>query len=294
MPVRRIVVPRQAPARLDALLALEYPAFTRAALTQLLSQGRVRVNGTLAKPGRRLHGGETVELDLPPAQRLPLVDGPRLRVLADTESLLVIDKPSGLVVEPEPGQVSVVELAATQFTGFEVGGLAAPGIAHRLDKDTTGCLALAKTDAALKALKDAFEQKRVDKVYLALVMGSPPDAAELDTPYGRDPSHPRRYSSMVSSARRARLRFRTLERFEGAALLEVVLDTGRTHQIRAQLCDRGLPVVGDTLYGTSSPLIARVALHAARLRIEGVGALVDVTAPLPSDLEQALSTLGSR
>jgi 23S rRNA pseudouridine1911/1915/1917 synthase len=291
MAVRRFVVPGDAPVRLDAFLARELPSFSRVELTRLLEQGRVRVNGKKAKPMRRIFGGEAIELDLPVAVKPPQVDGVKLRVLADTEQLLVIDKQSGLVVEPEPGQVSVVQLAASQFKDFDVGGVAAPGVAHRIDKDTTGCLALAKTDAALASLKAAFEAKRVDKVYLALVCGTPPDSKQLDTPYGRDPSHPRRYSSMVSSARRARLSFRTLERFDGFALCEVTLDTGRTHQIRAQLCDQGFPVVGDTLYGQASDFIGRVALHATRLRIEGVGELVDVTAPLPADFEAALAKL---
>ncbi len=257
----------------------------------MLERRQVRVNGTLAKVGRQLFGGETIELELPPPRPVPRVEGRGLQVLAQDAAFVIINKPSGLVVEPEPGQVSLVELAATQLTGFDVGGLAAPGVAHRLDKDTTGCIALAKTDDALARLKQAFEQKLVDKVYLGLAHGRTPDAQTLDTPYTRDPQNPRRYTSRVASPRRARLSFVTRERFDDLSLVEVTLDTGRTHQIRAQLADLGHPLLGDATYGAPpTPLIGRVALHAQHLKI-GLTPALEATAPLPGDFEAALERL---
>jgi 23S rRNA pseudouridine1911/1915/1917 synthase len=274
-------------------LAAALPGYGREALRALLEQGRVRVDGTRAKVHRRLHGGETVELDLPPPRALPAVKGPRLQVLLDRPDLLIVDKPAGHPVEPEPGQVSIVELAASQLAGFDVGGVAAPGVPHRLDKDTTGCLLLARTDASLAACRAAFEAKAVEKRYLALVEGPAPERGQLDTPYGRDPSHPRRYSTRVTSARRARLSFRVLERFpDERALLEVRLETGRTHQIRAQLADQGFPLVGDTVYGRGpSPLLSRVALHALSLRLGPPLGPGEAEAPLPPDLAAALAAL---
>jgi 23S rRNA pseudouridine1911/1915/1917 synthase len=166
-------------------------------------------------------------------------------------------------------------------------------VPHRLDKDTTGCLLLARTDAALAACRAAFEAKLVEKRYLALVEGPAPENGQLDTPYGRDPSHPRRYSTRVTSARRARLSFRVLERFPGErALLEVRLETGRTHQIRAQLADQGFPLLGDAVYGHGpSPLLGRAALHALSLRLGPPLGPGDAEAPLPTDLAAALEAL---
>lgn len=292
MAIRRLTVPKDTPPRLDAFLARALPALGKPGIQRLLEQGRVRVDGTKAKPLRRVRGGETVELDLPPPRAVPPVEGPRLEVLYEDAALVVVNKPAGVVVEPEGKQPSIVGLAATQLTGFDVGGLAAPGVAHRLDRNTTGCLALAKTDEALAALQRAFEEKRTDKTYLALVGGAPPDTGSFDTPYARDPGDPRRYTTRVESPRRARLSFKTLERFEApAALVEVTLDTGRTHQIRVQLSEAGFPVLGDDLYGghAADQLVPRLALHATHLRIEGMG--VDVRAPLPRDLEEARRAL---
>ena len=249
----------------------------------------MRVNGTRAKVRRRLHGGETVELELPAPKRLPPVEGPRLHALVSREDFLVIDKPAGIVVEPEPGQVSILQLAATQFEGFDVGGVAAPGIVHRLDKGTTGCLLLAKSDEAQARLTQAFEQRDVHKIYLAVVRGSPPDEGRLDTPYGRDPRAPGRFTTRAASPRRARLSYRVEERYRAATLLEVTLETGRTHQIRVQLSEAGFPLLGDEMYGVRDPLLARPALHAARLSVAGVDPPVECRAPLPDDLERALA-----
>ena len=300
MAVRRLTVPSGAGPRLDAFLVKSVPGFSKAQVMRLLADGKVKVNGKKAKPLRRIVGGEEIELDLPELQKAPASpEGPKLRALYEDPKWLVIDKPAGLTVEPEAHQPSVVGLAASQFGGFSVGGIAQPGVAHRLDKDTTGCLVLSKTDLALAELKQAFEDKRITKTYWALVWGAPPETGTLDQPYGRHPEDPRRYTTRFHSARRARLSWKRLEQLgEEAALVEINLDTGRTHQIRAQFADLGHPVLGDWLYGTAAAKAAgfgRFALHAAKLTLEGLTKrTLTLEAPLPDDFKSALEALRAK
>jgi 23S rRNA pseudouridine1911/1915/1917 synthase len=300
MALRRLTVPSGAGPRLDAFLTKAVPGFSMVQVQRLLAEGKVKVNGKKAKPMRRIVGGEEIELELPELQKAPRSpDGPKLPALYEDAKWLVIDKPSGLTVEPEAHQPSVVGLAAAQYGGFDVGGIAQPGIAHRLDKDTTGCLILSKTDLALAELKQAFEDKRIGKTYWALVWGAPPETGSLDQPYGRHPEDPRRYTTRFPSARRARLSWKRLEQFgEEAALIEINLDTGRTHQIRAQFADLGHPVLGDWLYGTAAAKAAgfgRFALHAARLTLEGLTRrTLTLESPLPEDFKAALEALRAR
>jgi 23S rRNA pseudouridine1911/1915/1917 synthase len=214
-------------------------------------------------------------------------------VLYRDGDLLVVDKPSGLAVEAGgPNAPGVVE-AARDLARLDAGGRALPGLPHRLDRDTTGCLLLARTDVALERLRQAFAGKRVEKEYLAIVEGTPPDRGTLDTPYARDPADRRRFTTRVPSPRRARLSFRVERRLAGAALVRVLLDTGRTHQIRVQLAEAGWPVVGDSVYGRPSPAIARQALHAVRLAFPrpSDGSRVEVAAPIPADFSEALDRL---
>jgi 23S rRNA pseudouridine1911/1915/1917 synthase len=301
MAVRRLTVPAGAGPRLDAFLTKSIPGFSKAQVQKLLAEGRVKVNGKKAKPMRRIVGGEEVELDLPEPKKAaaPAANGPKLRALYEDPKWLIIDKPSGVVVEPEGDKPSIVALAAAQFRGFDVGGIAQPGVAHRLDKDTTGCLILSKTDDALAELKLAFEEKRVTKTYLALVWGSPPQDGKLDQPYGRHPEDPRRYTTRFPSARRARLSWKKLEQFgDEAALVEIDLDTGRTHQIRAQFADLGHPVLGDWLYGTAAAKAAgfgRFALHAVKLHLVGLTKQPKtLEAPIPPDFASALEALRAK
>jgi 23S rRNA pseudouridine1911/1915/1917 synthase len=288
----RIAVPRSAAGeRLDRLLARTLAVQVERARA-LVAQGRVRIRGKACSPHRKLFGGEEILVSWP-APRPIAAAGPALAVLHDDPDCLVVDKPAGLPVESaRPGAPSVVA-AASRLGAFDVAGLAAPGLPHRLDADTTGCLLLARTDRGLAALEGAFEAGRVEKEYLALVAGTPPDRGALDTPYGRSPADPRRFTSRVASPRRARLSFEVERRLSGAALLRVVLDTGRTHQIRVQLAEAGWPVLGDAVYGVPSEAIARQALHAARLAFPrpSDGARVEVRADLPQDLATALAAL---
>ncbi len=269
---------------LEQFLARALPNATPARVQQLLAEGRVRVNGKLARAGRRTWGGESVDVDVPAPPPPRPVDGPAIATLAEAVGLVVVDKPAGVTTTPEPGQVSLVELVAFQRGGFDVGGGPSPGVVHRLDKETSGCLALATTDDGVHALEAAFDDKRVTKRYLAFVRGQPADSGALDTPYAKAPDG--RYTTKRPSPRRARLSWRVVERFAGAALVEVDLDTGRTHQIRVQLADAGHPVLGDRRYGDESQVsqAPRLALHAASLRLELPGATIDAAAPLPPEL----------
>lgn len=259
----------------------------------LVDAGRVRIRGKTCSPHRKLFGGEEL-LVRREAPRAGVASGPALLVLHDDADCLVVVKPAGLAVEGSgPGAPSAVS-AASRLGAFDVGGRALPGLPHRLDRETSGCLLLARSDRGLAALRQAFEQGQVEKEYLALVAGAPPDAGALDTPYGRSPADPRRFTTRVASARRARLTFAVERRLRGATLLRVVLDTGRTHQIRVQLAEAGFPVLGDGVYGVASEAIARQALHAARLAFPrpADGARVEVRAPLPEDLATAIGRMG--
>jgi len=264
---------------------------------RLVEAGRVRVRGRTASPLRRLSSGDVIEIERPEPRRV-LALGPAMPVLHDDASCLVISKPPGLAVEPAGPRSESAVGAASRLGRFDVGGRAAPGLPHRLDRDTSGALMLARTDRALAALKRAFEEGRVVKEYLALVSAAgsaPPDEGALDTPYARDPADPRRYTTRVPSHRRARLGFRVERRLLDAALLRVRLETGRTHQIRVQLADAGWPVLGDAVYGVASPLIGRQALHAERLAFPSPeGREVDVHAPVPEDLAEAIEGLRVR
>ena len=217
-----------------------------------------------------------------------------LPVLYRDAAVAIVDKPAGLAVEAD-GPESVVRRLATELA--PLGGRAWPRVVHRLDTDTSGCLAVALNDAAANALASAFEAGSVEKEYLAIVAGAPDDEGKLDTAYGKDPRDGRRWTTRLKTPRRARLSWRVEERLLGAALVRIVLDTGRTHQIRVQLSEAGFPLLGDAVYGVPAPPacgLKRQALHAFRLAFPlPTGQRVDVRAPLPDDLAAALRALRS-
>jgi 23S rRNA pseudouridine1911/1915/1917 synthase len=219
-----------------------------------------------------------------------------LPVLAGDGDFVVVDKPAGLPVEPGARGAPSAVGAASLLGAFDVDGAALPGLPHRIDRDTTGCLLLARNDRSLAALLRGFQEGKVEKEYLSLVAGEPPDEGRLDTPYARDPADPRRFTTRVPSARRARLSFRVERRLAGAALLRVRLETGRTHQIRVQLAEAGWPILGDAVYGRPSTAIGRQALHAWRIAFPrpSDGARVEAEAPVPDDLAGALRAMEPR
>jgi 23S rRNA pseudouridine1911/1915/1917 synthase len=293
MASRRLEVPRGEKPGLEKFLSKALPNVDLARAKQLLQLGRVRVNGKLAKAGRKLWGGETIEVEAVAPVSARAVTGVEIPVLAQSAHVLIVAKPAGLTVEPEPNQVSLVELIGTQQDGLDVAGASLPGVVHRLDKDTSGCLALARTDDGVEALKRGFEEKTIDKTYLAIVEGFPPETGSIDTPFSKTSEG--KYTTRIESPRRARLSWKVVERLGPASLLEIDLDTGRTHQIRVQLSEAGWPVLGDRLYGKPLPGVSvpRLALHALRLVVRVPGYEASATLPLPADLSTLVEALRS-
>jgi 23S rRNA pseudouridine1911/1915/1917 synthase len=296
-------------ARVDAAVVRLAPDLSRARVQKLLEAGHVRVDGRTVKASTRLRGGEALDLEVPPpepsgllAQDLPLA------VLHDDRDLLVLDKAAGMVVHPARGSPHSTVVNALLHRLGASGEIPRLGLVHRLDKETSGCLVVAKTDAALAALQAQWKGRTVEKTYLALCHGVPAREGRLDTPYGRHPRERTRFTGRIETSRRAVTAWTLREPFVGAALLEVRLDTGRTHQIRVHLSEAGHPLLADAVYGGTrrearlpqeSPVrqaaaaIGRQALHAARLAFDHprTGRRVSFEAPLPADLARALAVL---
>ncbi len=280
------VEPAGAGERLDRWLAAQVRELSRARIQGLIDQGLVLVDGRACKSSERLKAGQHVSLTVPRASvATPLPEAIPLRVVFEDAHLLVIDKPAGLVVHPGAGQesgtlVNALLHCVKDLSG--IGGVLRPGIVHRLDKGTSGLLVVAKHDAAHRALTAQFRARSVEKRYLALVLGVPARSqGEIAAAIGRDPLHRKKMSARAPRGREARSTYRILERLDGAALLEVQIHTGRTHQIRVHLASIGHPVAGDAAYGgTRTPPsrrtasrealrdLKRPALHAAHLAFD--------------------------
>jgi 23S rRNA pseudouridine1911/1915/1917 synthase len=286
------VPPEAAGERVDLFLARRFGS--RAQAQRRIAAGAVQLDGALARKNDRLHGGETIVLlDEPPIETAdgsePVVD---LAIVYEDSELLVVDKPAGLVVHPAGphGKGTLSQLLAER--GAAGGEWWRPGIVHRLDRDTSGLLVVAKGEEALRRLRAALEARQIEREYLALVEGRPPArSGTIDAPIGRDRRARKRRSIDSERPREARTHF-TLERsLPGATLLRVRLDTGRTHQIRAHFEAIGHPICGDPEYGTAGRFgLARQFLHAARLELSHpfTGATLDLSSPLPEDLVRAL------
>ena len=311
---RAFAVPADAPApdaRLDAWLAAA-SGLTRGAVQRLLEAGAVFSAGSAAPLGRadakrRPRPGEIYRLVEPPAGETDLVpqDIP-LSVLYEDGAMLVVDKPAGLVVHPAAGHPdgTLVNALLHRCPGvLSVGGERRPGIVHRLDRDTTGLLAVAKTDAALAALQEAFRSGAVEKTYLAVSSGVPePPRGTLDGAIGRNPADRKKMAVLPRGGRAARTDYEVAEDFGGAALLRLRLHTGRTHQIRVHLASIGCPVAGDPVYGSAArdraalppgPRPARQMLHAWRLSLPhpATGKTLSFETPPPADFAALLAAL---
>jgi len=238
----------------------------------LIESGHVRLDGAAAKPAAKVRRGQRVEITVPPREPVALTpqDIP-LDVVHEDEALLVINKPAGLTVHPGAGRASgtlVNAIAARVPQVLTLGGGLRPGIVHRLDKDTSGLLVVAKTEGALRSLQEQVSARTVRRSYLALVHGIVPQGeGTVDAPIGRHPRH-RTRMAVVPRGRQAVTRYRVLERLPDATLVEANLVTGRTHQIRVHFAHLGHPIVGDPVYGgrKGDPGIGRQALHAFRLQ----------------------------
>jgi 23S rRNA pseudouridine1911/1915/1917 synthase len=285
---------------LDRFLAERSP-FPRTRIQQLIAAGAVQVNGRAAKSAQRLAAGDRVEGVLSPVPAPDLAPQPLatpLPVVYEDADLLVIDKPPDLTVHPAPGHPDRTLVNALLAHVPELrtsGGGIRPGIVHRLDKDTSGLMMVAKRAAAQEALSRQIAEHRVLKRYYALAEGQiTAERGLIDAPIGRDPGHRQRMAVVQDSeGKAAYTRFRVLRRLAQATLLEVELVTGRTHQIRVHLAAIGHPVVGDALYGHPSPLLPRQFLHACALgfTLPSTGRRVEFTSELPADLQQALAAM---
>jgi 23S rRNA pseudouridine1911/1915/1917 synthase len=291
----------------DQYLARAFPDLTRSRIQGLIEAGQVLADGQPAKAARRLRGGELLTLHVPaPVPALPVAEALPLAVLHEDRDLVVVDKAAGMVVHPGAGHASGTLVNALLHRVKDlagVGGELRPGIVHRLDKDTTGCLVVAKSEQALVALQKSFKTREVEKTYLALVHGTPPPEGRIETLYGRHPVHRQRFTGKVKEGKPAITAFRTRETFDGASLVEVDLFTGRTHQIRVHLAEAGYPLLGDALYGAgrkargraaeAQERLGRQALHAWRLSFSHprTGRPLRLEAPLPEDFTAALALL---
>ena len=281
-------------ARLDRALAERPEVGSRGAAERLLAAGAVNVDGVARAKSHRLEGGEDVEVELPENLDAPLEAAPlELRIAWEDEHLLVVDKPAGLVVHPAAGASGTTLVHGLVAHGAEGGEDAdRPGIVHRLDRDTSGLLVVARSQAAHGKLQDAIRRREVERRYLALVRGRPRSrGGRIEAPIGRDRNDRTRHSLDTPTPRDAVTWFELVEQLGDHALLEVRLETGRTHQIRVHLEAIELPVSGDPVYGVAGDLgLERQFLHAHRLRFAHplTGEDVDVESPLPPDLEAVL------
>ena len=300
--------------RLDLFLAQRLPELSRTRIQELIRQGNVRVDGSTAKTSHRISAGETIEFEILP--RPALVAAPEdlpLELLLVDEDFVVVNKPAGMVVHAGAGHargtlVNALLHRLGKLSG--AGGALRPGIVHRLDKETSGVLVVARNDRAHENLSEQFRSRNVRKIYVALVHGKMPrDSGTIALPISRDPRRRTRMTARGDKGRHARTDWRVIARLDRCTLVEVVIHTGRTHQIRAHFAAIGHPIVGDTLYGAprglragsrNLPVLERNFLHAARIGFShpSTGAWVEVRSPLPRDLrvyfEQIAASLGKR
>ena len=294
-PSLRIRVPDDAAGlRLDQFLAGLPEVSSRSAAERLLGTGSVLVDGAAAEKSLRLAGGE--EIELPATEPSPELEAEDvgLRVAYEDEHLLVVDKPAGVVAHPSAGHDSGTLVHGVLSLGAAGGEEARPGLVHRLDRDTSGLLVVARTEEAHERLKRLVQRRELLREYLALVRGRPRSRrGRIEAPIGRDRRDPTRHSLDTDRPRDAVTHFELLEQIDQVALLGVRLETGRTHQIRVHLAAIGLPVVGDPVYGVPDPELGRQFLHAARLAFTHpfTGERVEVESPLPPDLARYVEKL---
>src|SRR6202140_3269860 len=277
--------------RLDLFLAERVPELSRTRIQELIREGHVRVDGRIAKVSHRVSAGESIEIDVLPRPALEaLPEDLPLDLLHVDDDFVIVNKPPGMVVHAGPGH----------SRGTRVNALL-----HRLDRETAGAMVVARNGRAHEHLSEQFRSRNVRKIYLALVHGKMPrDSGTITLPISRDPRRRTRMTARATKGRHARTDWRVIARLDGCTLVEAVLHTGRTHQIRAHFSATGHPVVGDTLYGAprslragtrNLPLLERNFLHAARIGFShpSTGAWVEVRAPLPKDLRVYFEQLGA-
>ncbi len=286
--------------RLDAFMARRLPELSRGHAHRLITDGLVTVDGRQQKPAERLAAGAAVSVTIPAPAPAPGLEPEHIpvTVLFQDFDLMVVDKPAGLTVHPAPGHptgtlVNALLAIAPDLKG--ISGTLRPGIVHRLDKDTSGLMIVAKNDRAMRAMQRQLKEREVHKTYLALVHGVPkPAEGVIEAPIARHPKD-RKRMAVVAGGRASVTRYRVREEIAGGkyALLEVEPVTGRTHQIRVHMAATGHPIVGDAVYGRRSEVLDRQFLHAWKLEFAMPlgGREVEFESPLPLDLRKALDRL---
>ncbi|MDA8412626.1 MAG: RluA family pseudouridine synthase [Desulfobacteraceae bacterium] len=302
------------PMRLDLYISSQLGGETRAAVQRLIEAGNVLVDGHPVRSSLKLKGGEQVTVEIPePTAAEPKPESIPLDVLYEDHDLIVINKPAGMVVHPGPGNsggtlVNALLAHCTDLSG--IGGELRPGIVHRLDKGTSGVLVAAKNDRAHQALSAQFHVHSVKRIYLALVFGAPPlDSGKIEGIIGRHPTERLRQSGKARNGKHAVTRWRVKERYNRITLMELRLETGRTHQIRVHLTEAGFPLLGDPLYPDGGRVnnlgdprlkkmitsLGRQALHARTLGFihPVTGEYLEFSTPLPEDLQSLCDYLTS-
>ncbi|MFX4261455.1 RluA family pseudouridine synthase [Pelotomaculum propionicicum] len=286
--------------RLDVFLAGEAEDYTRSHIQKLVGEGRALVNGVIARASYKVKQGDLVRLEIPEpegmeskAEKIPL------DIYYEDNDVIVLNKPRGMVVHPAAGNYSGTVVNALLYHCRDlsgINGVLRPGIVHRLDKDTSGLIMVAKNDAAHASLAQQLKDRRITRIYLALVHGKVKEASGvIDAPIGRDPKNRQKMAVVHKNSKNAITNYRVLSRYAGYTYLRLKLETGRTHQIRVHLSYIGHPVVGDLKYGPSRPHfnLAGQFLHAAVIGFKHPrsGAYLEFEAPLPDELEAILSGL---
>lgn len=282
--------------RLDVFLARAVPNQSRSRIAQLISGGHVLVDGRARKPSFKLEQGMLVSLQEPPKTAAPTprrADAPALEILFEDEHLLVVNKQAGVSVHPSPtsNEPTLTDgLLLYSHKLSTLGGDFRPGVVHRLDKDTSGALLVAKTDEVHRALQNAIQKREVKRAYYAWVPAKPDkDEFTIRCYIARHPKNRQKMAVVDENTTGARLAIthcKFIGGAQGVYVLECSLETGRTHQIRVHLASIGLPVIGDKVYGRSWPGLERQALHAARIEFThpATGKRVEISAPIPPDL----------
>jgi 23S rRNA pseudouridine1911/1915/1917 synthase len=284
--------------RVDRIVSTVRQDLSRAAAASMIERGLVLINGRPCKAASKPVAGARLDIEIPaPPSTEALPEQIPLNIVYEDESLVVVDKPAGMVVHPAPGNErgTLVNALLGRYASLP-GDPVRPGIVHRLDKDTSGLMVVARTPAAVTALARAFKHREVHKEYLALIVGTlnPPSGA-ISAGIGRDPRHRQKMAVLASGGREARTTYRTEETFKNFSLVKVGLETGRMHQIRVHFAALGHPVVGDPVYGRPirGLTLRRQFLHSALLRFRHpvTGEEMEFTSSLPDDLTQVLERL---
>ncbi len=291
--------------RLDAALSRLF-GFSRTKAAELVAAGDVLVDGAAATKSDRVHAGAWLDVTVPPPPGAPQVVAepvPGMVVVYDDDDLVVVDKPVGVAAHPSPGWTGPTVVGGLAGAGFRIstsGSAERQGVVHRLDVGTSGLMVVAKSERAYTALKRAFKERTVEKIYHALVQGHPdPFSGTVDAPIDRHPSHDYRWA-VVANGKPSVTHYETLEAHRAASLLEITLETGRTHQIRVHMAALRHPCVGDLTYGADPTLAARLGLtrqwlHARRLGFDhpATGERLELTSEYPEDLADSLALLRS-